>query len=242
MPPLMNMLGQLAGLLLRPFRHRDEPTLSLTPITPPQPSSSYTSNPLKLTPAEQAEPSDRPFLQYRQQNMNLDNDVDWFEVFDPPQRYQIEYADRNGEHSVREVFLAKKGRYARHVYLGVYDKGRFKTFRRDHILKMEAIGHDGTRSNSRTAHQRTSLPQWPAENAVFRIAQTVGTKRWTVNLNEYTCTCPEKRTRAGRGCPPKMLGMVCPHMAQAILENLPADANWPPEIISYLKDPESLKL
>jgi hypothetical protein len=177
----------------------------------------------------------------RQQEAQLD--ITWVEHFNPPEAYRIEYADRYGEFSERVVHLARKGHYHGNDYLGIYEDGKFKTLRADRILKVEWSGDSAPRSSLRVLpSESTTLPVWSLPNAVYKIKQTTGARNWTVNLNTYTCTCPEKRMRIQLGAADGTLGRVCSHMAQAIMENLPADANWNADILAHISNPRKVSM
>lgn len=163
-------------------------------------------------------------------------DIVWTEEFNPPETYQIEYADRFGEYSERSIHLSRKGHLNGHDYVGIYEDGKFKTLRADRILKAVPVSKvAGARPSLRVLPSYSKiLPAWPTSDALFKIKQTAGTRHWTVNLNTYSCTCPEKRLRLDS--PEGSLGRVCPHMAEAILQNISIDAGWDPDIIAFLSD------
>lgn len=74
-------------------------------------------------------------IQY--QSNNFLSEIEWRDTFDPPVTYAIEYADKEGEYTQRNISVVhlcgvRDGR----EYLGAYDNGVFKTFRRDHILSL----------------------------------------------------------------------------------------------------------
>jgi len=188
---------------------------------------------------DRAEQTSRASLTSPKRAQSYALSINWSRHYDPRDQYRIEYADKFGEFSERLVELACTGTYAGNEYAGVFEDGQFKTLRADRILKVEPLVISSP--SGRTHPLRvlptfsTALPVWPVEQAVFRVLQTTGKRHWTVNLNAYSCTCPEKQSRSDY--PPGSLGRVCSHMARAILENLPADANWDEDILAWINNP-----
>jgi len=176
--------------------------------------------------------------------------VIWTRIVDPRERYRITYRDRDGELTERTIDLLKvgfsprPGGQGRTDYYGVMDAGRFKTMRVDRVVSVIEQLTTGHASSIRPAPSYSSeLPRFPLDNAVYKMPTVAQSNRtWTVDLNRYTCTCPEKRVRAGKGFEPGKLGFVCPHMARAILEHLPSSAAWPPELLNFLADPRKVHI
>jgi hypothetical protein len=171
--------------------------------------------------------------------------VTWTRIVDPHERYRIVYQDRTGDQSIREVELTKLGESEGSAYLGVFHEGKFKTMRADRVLQvLEQIttGHPSSIHSAPT--YRTELPVFPLALAAYRVPTiAVGNRTWTVDLNRYTCTCPEKRVRTGKGYKPGQLGHVCPHIARAILDHLPADdTTFTPELRSFLANPRNIHI
>jgi len=75
------------------------------------------------------------------------------------------------------------------------------------------------------------LPEWDGEQSVYKVP--AGSRHYTVNLEEYTCSCPEKRWRQSE-CEPRTLGRVCRHMAQAILYNRKTLIAWDESLVNYI--------
>ena len=182
--------------------------------------------------------------------MNQD-DVTWTRVLDrtgaqPRELYRIQYSDRDGEISEREIELQKIGSRSGTVYLGVLHAGKFKTLRADGVLAVIqlSVGHEPSIRSYPT--YASALPNFPISNAVYRMPTVKGTRTWKVDLNAYTCSCPEKRDRSAMGYAPGQLGFVCPHMARAILDHLPMNmhgqAGWTLELVSMLADPRKVHL
>ena len=171
-------------------------------------------------------------------------DIKWEKFYQPPERYQIEYADRWGEFSERTIDLARIGSYQGHDYIGVFEGGQFKSLRADRILKVEKPTTTTTYNSELTVipNYSTKLPEWSTGAAVYRMKSITGNRHWTVDLNRYSCTCPEKRFRTSQGFADGTLGRVCPHMAQAILENLPKNSGWNPELITFLSNPRNVAI
>ena len=171
--------------------------------------------------------------------------VVWTRILDPRETYRVVYVDGDRQRSERVIELQKVGHIDKTEYLGVMHAGRFKTLRRDRVvevLEQLSTGHEPSIRSQPT--YKTELPPFPLENAEYRIGTTaVSNRRWTVDLNQYTCTCPEKRIRAGAGYKPWQLGAVCDHMAKAITENLPMDSpGWTQELLDFLKDPRKVHI
>lgn len=177
--------------------------------------------------------SDAP--QWARRGFNSD-DIGWNEQFDPPLSRTIQYANRNGEYSEREVFITCRGEGPNgKPYVGAIHDGVFKTFREDRILRVDqALPASPPSSIGSPMHLR--LPDWHASDAIYKVPSVVGNKRWTVNLSQYTCTCPERRVRETQ-YQRHTVGMVCPHMARAIRENHPNPDTWPTAIVAYVWSP-----
>ena len=173
------------------------------------------------------------------------DNVTWTRTVQPHERYSILYQDRDGATSIREIELTKMG-YSQGVeYLGVTHEGKFKTMRVDRVLQvLEQLTTGHPSSIHAALTYRTQLPPFPIEDAVFRVPTVaVGNRTWTVDLNHYTCTCPEKRRRSGKGYKPGQLGYVCPHVARAILDHLPAECGiFTPELHAFLSDPRKIHI
>ena len=174
---------------------------------------------------------------------NITDDVHWTRNIEPRERYRIVYVDRNGERSERTIDLVKMGDSQGIPYVGVFEAGRFKTYRQDRIidvLEQFTTGHEPSISAQPT--YATQLPQFPDGYAVYRVPSIAGNRSWSVDLNQYICTCPEKRIRESMGYLPGTLGHVCPHMARAILEHLPENSGWAPELLTFLRDPRKMHI
>lgn len=175
----------------------------------------------------------------------LNDDIVWTRIVQPRERYRILYIDRDGAESEREIELQKIGHLKDTPYLGVTHQGKFKTLRTDRIVGVLAQLTEG---HAPSIHAQptyaTELPLFPLENAVYKVATiAAGNRTWTVDLNKYTCTCPERRIRAGFGYEPGRVGYVCPHMARAILDHLPEGAEgWTPELLRFLSDPRRMHI
>lgn len=164
---------------------------------------------------------------------------------EPRERYRIVYIDRNNDRSERTVELLKTGDLKGTPYLGVMEGGRFKTLQTHRVVEVLdqiTTGHDPSIRSQPT--YATQLPAFPLANAVYKIPTiAAGNRTWTVDLNAYTCTCPEKRIRSGFGFVPSQMGYVCPHMARAILDHLPGgSAGWSPEMLGFLSDPRRIHI
>lgn len=172
------------------------------------------------------------------------DDITWTRTVDPRERYRIAYIDRDGQRTVREIELLRIGNLEGTPYLGVMHQGKFKTLRLDRVpevLEQITTGHPP--SIRPLPGYGFDLPKFPREHALFKIPTIrAGSRTWTVDLNAYVCACPEKRIRLGFGYTPGKLGFVCAHMARAILENLPADAGWPEELLHFLRDPRRVHI
>ena len=111
------------------------------------------------------------------------------------------------------------------------------------VLEQLTTGHPSSLHSALT--YRTKLPKFPTKAAIYK-APTIaaGNRTWTVDLNLYTCTCPEKRIRSGKGYKPGELGCVCPHIARAVLDHLPAEcgSEWIAELRSFLSDPRKMHI
>ena len=173
----------------------------------------------------------------------ITEDVVWTRLVTPAESYQVEYVDRHGEVSERIIELMKIGAIADVDYLGVRHNGKFKTLRSDGIRKVRQLPEGHEASIFAFPQYADTLPVFPIASAMFKMATiAVSTRRWTVDLNLYTCSCPEKRERIGKGYKPGQLGFVCAHMARAILDNLPADAAWSPLLLKFLGDPRRVHI
>ena len=175
----------------------------------------------------------------------ISDTVTWTRKVDPHERYSILYQDRDGATSIREIELTKTGDSKGVAYLGVMHEGKFKTMRVERVLKvLEQLttGHPSSIHEALT--YRSELPAFLVAGAVFHVPTiAVGKRTWTVDLNRYTCTCPEKRRRAAKGYKPGQLGYVCPHIARAILDHLPADTTaFTPELRAFLSDPRKIHI
>jgi hypothetical protein len=74
--------------------------------------------------------------------LNFDeSEIQWEDAYDPPIQYRLAYADSDGEYSERIVEVTHlAGKHPNgHEYLGAFDEGQLKTFRRDRILKLERV-------------------------------------------------------------------------------------------------------
>ena len=174
----------------------------------------------------------------------LNDTVTWTRIVSPREHYRVTYIDRDGAASDRVIELAKLGHSGDAQYLGVNHQGKFKTLRADRIVRVEQLSRGHPPSIRPFPMYRDMLPAFPIAAAVYRIATTAASNRtWTVDLNAYSCTCPEKRIRSGFGYAPGQLGFVCDHMAKAILAHLPADdAAWSPELRAFLADPRKVHI
>ena len=181
----------------------------------------------------------------------IHDQVVWTRVLDgkeiPRERYRIVYRDRDNALSERLIELLKVGTLGGHIYYSVMHAGKPKTLRSDRIvtvIEQLSEGHPPTLQAQPTYASR--LPAFPPipGGAVFKIpASAANSKRsWTVDLNAYTCTCPEKRIRGEAGYEPGTLGYVCDHMARAILEHLPPDAAWPHPLLAFIQDPRKIAI
>lgn len=172
------------------------------------------------------------------------DDVTWTRVVDPRERYRIVYCDSNGQRDERTIELLKIGEREGTPYLGVIEKGKPKTMRQDRVVEVLEQLTTGHEPSIRAALKYADrLPAFPVAQAIHRVPQTARpTSKWTVDLNAYTCSCPEKRIRSGFGYEPGQLGFVCSHIARALLEHLPADAGWSPDLLTFLRDPRRIHI
>lgn len=160
----------------------------------------------------------------------------WVEKYQPHRKCRIEYADRHGEFSDRVVFAVGLCKSVDgHSYLGAYDGRAFKTFRTDRILKIadadgvvQAVPH-----HLELLPLSYPLPPWPGTETILKVPSISGNRHWTVDLSQYTCTCPEKQTRTIQ-FQPRTLGRVCPHMARAMRDHLPANSGWDERLVSHI--------
>jgi hypothetical protein len=179
----------------------------------------------------------------------ITDSVAWTRILDPRERYRILYEDRDGDRTERVIELLKLGQIAGTPYLSVMHEGRPKTLRADRVVAvLEQLTAGHTPSIHAQPTYATILPQFPLANAVYKIPTTaVSNRTWTVDLNLYTCSCPEKRIRTALGYKAGTLGFVCAHMAKAILENLPTikspdNGGWTPELLRFLADPRRVHI
>jgi len=172
------------------------------------------------------------------------DDVNWTRIVDPRERYRIIYEDRDGQREERTIELQKIGDLEGTPYLGVMHQGKFKTLRAGRVVEVLEQLTTGHEPSLRAALKYADrLPAFPIARALYRIPQTARpTSKWTVDLNAYTCSCPEKRIRSGFGYEPGQLGFVCSHVARAILEHLPAATAWPEEVLTFLRDPRRIHI
>lgn len=174
----------------------------------------------------------------------MHNTITWTRVVEPRELYRIMYMDRDNQRTERIIELRKVGDVDGTIYFGVLHDGKFKTLRSDRIIAVtEQItkGHEASITPAPT--YATTLPPFPLANAVYRMPTTaVSGRTWRVDLNLYTCTCPEKRIRFGKGYQPGQLGYVCPHMARAILDYLPADSGWTTSLLDFLRNPRKVHI
>lgn len=172
----------------------------------------------------------------------MNDNITWTRILDPREKYRVVYSDRDNSMSERMIEVLKFGEFGGTKYVGVMHAGKFKTLRINRIvsvIEQLTTGHEPCLRSQPTYSSR--LPAFPLPNAQYKIGTiAVSNRTWTVDLNLYTCTCPEKRIRIGMGYEPGQLGYTCPHMARALLANLPADAGWQPELLEFLRDPRKI--
>jgi hypothetical protein len=168
---------------------------------------------------------------------NLADTVTWTQIVEPHEFYRIVYCDRHGELSERTIELMKIGHTGDISYYWVLHEGKGKSLRADRVVSVVEQITTGHPARIRVLpNYSTTLPAFPLEKAVFRVPQSANPRRtWGVDLNSYTCTCPEGRVRSSSGYIAGQLGFCCPHTAQAILTHLPPDAEWPPDILDFLR-------
>lgn len=176
---------------------------------------------------------------------HITDDVTWTRIVEPRERYRIAYVDSSNVRTEREITLVKIGDSRGVPYVGVQHEGKFKTLRCDRIvavLEQLTTGHSCSLRAAITYADR--LPVFPLQNAMYKVATTaVSNRTWTVDLNAYTCTCPEKRIRGAKGYKPGQLGFVCDHIAKAILANLPTEhPEWSSELLAFLADPRKVHI
>lgn len=173
---------------------------------------------------------------------SVSDNVEWTRIVEPRERYRVVYIDRDSERSERIIDLMKVGTMDGTAYLGVMQAGRFKTLRTDRVIEvLEQIstGHEPSIRSQPT--YSTVLPPFPVKGALYKVPTVAVSKRtWTVDLNAYVCSCPERRIREATGYKPGQLGSVCPHMARAILDYLPAESGWAPELLNFLRNPRRI--
>lgn len=64
----------------------------------------------------------------------------WNALISPPERCRIEYRDRAGHVTERVAHMARRGVGENgREYVGIYDRGQFKTLRTDRILEIEIL-------------------------------------------------------------------------------------------------------
>ena len=174
--------------------------------------------------------------------------ITWTRIVEPREQYRILYVDKDGIRSDRLITLQKIGAYRGDKYYAVLNDGKFKTMRADRVLTAELLptGLEGAATEPSIRPlptYRTELPPWAGAEFFFRVPTIKGKGTWGVDLNAYTCTCPEKRIRAGLGYKPGELGMVCPHIARAILEHQPDLPHpWPQDLLDFLSTPTKVAL
>jgi hypothetical protein len=174
----------------------------------------------------------------------MNDTVEWSRIIEPRERYRILYIDRDNERSEREIELVKIGESRGTPYLGVNHAGKFKTLRADRVVSVLQLTTGHEPSIEPWPSYASELPHFPVDGAVYKIPTTAASNRtWTVDLNAYTCSCPEKRIRAGMGYKPGQLGFVCDHMAKAILLHLPpGDGGWSHTLLRFLGDPRRVHI
>ena len=173
----------------------------------------------------------------------LHDKVVWTREITPRERYRIEYIDRDNEVSLREIELLRMGDFSGERYIGVMHAGRFKTLRADRIRMVAQISTGHEASLHAQPMYSSELPAFPLPGAIYKMPTIAGNRTWTVDLNAYTCACPEKRIRAAMGYVPGRLGWICPHMARAILDYLPAGSpGWTDELLRFLADPRKIHI
>ena len=196
-------------------------------------------------PAPRKAPGPPPFMPDK---------VTWTRTCDPREKYRIVYRDRDNALSERVIELLKVGSFGGQTYYSVLHAARPKTLRADRIVAVLAQlseGHAPTLHPQPTyASRLPSFPVLAGESTapVLKVgAVAAGSNRtWTVDLGSYTCTCPEKRLRVAAGYEPGLLGYVCPHMARAIITNLPTHTDpatgWTHELLTFLNDPRKVHI
>ena len=173
----------------------------------------------------------------------ITDDVTWTRILDPRESYQIEYIDAHGELTERIIDLLRIGHIKDVDYLAVMHAGKFKTLRADNVRKVRQLSHGHEPSITAAPTYAGNLPAFPLAGAIYKMPTVALSNRtWTVDLNLYTCTCPEKRLRSARGYQPGQLGAVCPHIARAILEYLPESTAWPSQLRRFLSNPRKVHI
>jgi hypothetical protein len=162
-------------------------------------------------------------------------DITWTEIIDFPVARPLEYLNEQDEYSSQIVSTAKRGFCASGiVHIGLHDGDLLHTFPADRLLtKLPTLTGKGYHAMNMRQLMRLKLPRWKNSIKVVKIPNASGKRRWTVNLDSYTCTCPERIRRSSR-FEQGQLGMACPHVVMAIRENLEDFSPWPKEIIGYL--------
>ncbi len=170
----------------------------------------------------------------------VSSQIVWEQTLFPTQAYALDYTDRTGESTRRIIELQRIGRYSGRKYLGVFEEGKFKTLRADRVSRIEQLSNEHPPAIALMPTLSDRLPGWHEARSPFKVPQLVGKRHWTVDLTHYSCTCPEGRVRRSSGYGPGTLGGVCPHLAKAIVANLPAEHDWDPELIRMLTEYEVL--
>ena len=179
--------------------------------------------------------------------------VVWTRELNPRESYQIDYLDSKGNLTNRVVELLRIGHiplglHASTGYLGVMHNGQFKTLRTENVRSVRQLtpNHDPSIFAYAPIAQPQyvdQLPNFPVANAVYKMPTIALSKRtYSVDLNRYTCRCPEQRRRTAKGYQPGQLGFVCAHMARAILEHLPANAGWNQPLVKFLANPRKVHI
>jgi len=67
-------------------------------------------------------------------------EITWVHEFKPPEKCVIQYVDAGGAHTERHVYMARRGLATNgREYIGVYEDGKFKTFRTDRVKEIEIV-------------------------------------------------------------------------------------------------------
>jgi len=69
------------------------------------------------------------------------SEIVWQDKYSQPVPCRIEYADRYGElKEARVALVSESGRHANgHEYVGAFSGGKFKTYRKDRVIRLERI-------------------------------------------------------------------------------------------------------